>query len=302
MSCFAPLKGYRSIERTDAGKRSLVFSRREGYSDLPVEVPCGQCIGCRKEKSRQWAIRCMHEAELHDENCFITLTYNDDSLPPLGSLRKRDFQLFMKRLRKSVAPRKVRFFHSGEYGESTCRPHYHAILFGFDFRDKYHWSDRNGYEVFRSPFLERIWPHGNSEIGSVTFDSAAYVAKYCVKKLTGPEADAYYVRLDYETGELVPVEPEYATMSRRPGIGAGWYERYGEETHRLDSVVFEGKEMRPPKYYDGLADNVRPEVMRKNRLRRQAEINEEEQSPERLTAREDVALHKQYIFNRNSDL
>lgn len=302
MPCYSPLKGYRSIERTESGKRSLVFTRRDGYSDLPVEVPCGQCIGCKKEKNRQWAIRIMHETTLHEENCFLTLTYSDEALPPLGSLRKRDFQLFMKRLRREVAPRKVRFFHSGEYGESTHRPHYHAIIFGFDFHDKYHWSHRDGYEVFRSPQLERLWPHGNSEIGSVTFDSAAYVAKYCIKKLTGPEADARYVRLDYETGELVPVEPEYATMSRRPGIGAGWYEKFGEEAHRLDSIVFEGREMRPPKYYDSLADKVRPDVMRKNRLRRQSEINEEEQSPERLTARENVALHKEYIFAKEGKL
>ena len=229
-----------------------------------------------------WAIRITHESQLYDVNWFVTLTYRDESLPQWRSLEYRDFQLFMKRLRKHLHPRKVRFFHSGEYGESTGRPHYHVILFGVDFDDKYHWSRRGNYEVFRSPFLERIWPHGQSEIGSVTFDSAAYVAKYCIKKLTGPEADARYVRLDCETGELVPIEPEYATMSRRPGIGAGWYEKFGEEAHRLDSIVFEGREMRPPKYYDSLADKVRPDVMRKNRLRRQSEINEEEQSPERL--------------------
>ena len=298
MPCFSPLRAFRSIERTESGKRSLVFTRRDGYSDLPVEVPCGQCIGCRMEKSRQWAVRCMHEASLHDSNVFVTLTYDDENLPPMGSLRKRDFQLFMKRLRKHLHPRKVRFFHSGEYGESTGRPHYHVILFGVDFDDKYHWSRRGNYEVFRSPFLERIWPHGQSEIGSVTFDSAAYVAKYCIKKLTGPEADARYVRLDFETGELVPIEPEYATMSRRPGIGAGWYEKYGEETHRLDSIVMNGKEMKPPKFYDDLGDKVRPEVVRKNRVMRQNEINDEEQAPNRLATREMCAFHRLETFSK----
>ena len=174
----------------------------------------------------------MHEATLHTNNCFITLTYSDSNLPNFGSLRKRDFQLFMKRLRKHFHPSKIRFFHSGEYGDVTYRPHYHALLFGVHFTDQYHWSTRNGHDIFRSSTLEKLWGLGNCEIGTVTFQSAAYVAKYCQKKLNNEEAHERYRRIDPQTGELVPVEHEYATMSRRPGIGRGYYEKFGETMQR----------------------------------------------------------------------
>lgn len=289
MACFCPLRGYKAREVNETGKRSLVFAKYDGYADLPVEVPCGQCLGCRQERARQWAMRCAHEASLHERNCFITLTYDDDHLPLYGSLRKRDFQLFIKRLRKEIHPEKLRFFHSGEYGDDSFRPHYHALLFGWDFPDKYKYTVRNGYDVFRSNLLERLWDAGLSEIGCVTPESTAYVAKYVVKKLTGQEADARYVKLDEETGELVSIEPEYGTMSRRPGIGAGWFEKYHDEVYREDSVVVRGKKVRPPKYYDMLLEMRDPEYIERLKAKRRAQIDEEEQSPHRLTSRERVA-------------
>ena len=136
MPCFHPLEGYWSKDRNPSGKRSLTFNAREAFTDKKIDVPCGRCVGCRLERSRQWAIRCVHEASLYDNNCFITLTYDSDHVPSDGSLRVEDFQNFMKRLRKSVAPRRVRFFHCGEYGERGDRPHYHAILFNLDFDDR----------------------------------------------------------------------------------------------------------------------------------------------------------------------
>lgn len=298
MPCYAPLRAFRSIERTESGKRKLVFNRRDGYSDMEVEISCGQCIGCRAEKSRQWAVRCMHEASLHDSNVFLTLTYDDEHLPKHGSLRKKDIQLFMKRLRKFAHPKKVRFFHSGEYGDDSLRPHYHMLLFGFDFVDKTMWTVRHKITVYRSASLEKLWHLGNSEIGTVTFESAAYVAKYCIKRLTGEEADARYRRLCTDTGELVPVEPEYATMSRRPGIGREWYERYGHEVHRDDSVIVNGREQLPPKYYDDLAEVMRPDVLKKVKHARKRGINEEEQAPTRLTHRELHAIYKRNFFKR----
>mgnify|MGYP000412242434 CR=1 FL=1 len=247
-------------------------------------------------------MRCMHEASLHDDNVFLTLTYDNEHLPPLASLRKRDFQLFMKRLRKKISPKKLRFFHSGEYGEETMRPHYHALLFGYDFPDKYQWSTRGDNPVYRSPLLESLWTLGNSELGSVTFQSASYVAQYCIKKLTGPEANERYKRLHPETGELVPVEAEYATMSRRPGIGTGFYEKYGEEIHRHDSVVINGLEVKPPKFYDQLAEQIRPQVLIKNKSMRKLNINDEENSPHRLTIRERVAERTSAFFNKEGEI
>ena len=118
MPCYYPLQGWRSKELTKNGKRAIVFDRKKGYVDQPLEVPCGQCIGCRLDRSRDWALRCIHEAQLHEDNSYITLTYDDDNLPANASLDKSDFQKFMKRLRKSLGDKKVRFFHCGEYGEN----------------------------------------------------------------------------------------------------------------------------------------------------------------------------------------
>ena len=151
MPCYHPLTGYRSIEVTANGKRKLVFDPNKGYVDLPVTIPCGQCIGCRLERSRQWAMRCYHEASLYDLNCFVTLTFNDTHIASDGSLDHRDYQLFMKRLRKKFPKNKIRNYHCGEYGEQcrTCgqqrkycqckkyipspgRAHHHACLFNFD--------------------------------------------------------------------------------------------------------------------------------------------------------------------------
>ncbi len=233
---------------------------------------------------------------MFENNVFLTLTYDDQHLPRFGSLKKQDFQLFMKRLRKQVAPDKVRFFHSGEYGTDTMRPHYHALLFGFDFADKIQWSVRGKYPVYRSAMLERLWTLGHSELGAVSFDSAAYVAKYCIKKLTGLEAEERYVRLDPVSGELVAVQAEYATMSRRPGIGAKFYARYGEEIHHHDSVVVNGREMKPPKFYDLLAEKLRPSTLKRVKARRKSAVNEDDQAPHRLTAREIVAHAKFNLY------
>ena len=120
-------------------------------------MPCGQCIGCRLERSRQWAIRCVHEASLWPDNCFVTLTFDDDNIISSGSLVKADFQKFMKRLRKRFG-KGVRYFHCGEYGDLLGRPHHHACLFNFSFPDRYLWSSSGGVNLYRSPTLEELWP------------------------------------------------------------------------------------------------------------------------------------------------
>jgi hypothetical protein len=156
MPCFTPLKGYRSREVTKSGKRKIVFNDRAGYKDLPVTVPCGQCTGCRLERSRQWAIRCFHEASLYENNCFITLTYSEQFLPADRSVSVREFQLFMKRLRKKYGPG-IRFFACGEYGEKFSRPHYHACLFNHDFKDRELFKIQNDNRYYTSEELSSIW-------------------------------------------------------------------------------------------------------------------------------------------------
>jgi len=280
MTCYRPLTGFYSKERSESGKRKIVFNINDSLTDRgSIRIPCGQCVGCRLEYSRQWAIRCVHEAAQFEKNCFITLTYDDKNLPKDGSLNKRHYQLFMKRLRKlyeghdyvfAVDPKTleeklifpIRFYHCGEYGEKYGRPHYHACLFNFDFEDKVLFKNGQN-KLYTSKSLSELWPHGFATIGDVTFDSAAYVARYIMKKIKGKDADAAYTRKKYDAEgnvtEEYKIQPEYTTMSRKPGIGKFWYDVYSDEVYPDDFVVIRGKEVRPPKYYDGMYEIDNPE-------------------------------------------
>ena len=244
MTCYHPLLAYKN-----EGK--VVFNKPFAFA-RGFNLPCGQCIGCRLNYSRQWAIRCVHEAQMHEENCFITLTFNDEALNSRKnpqSLDVEEFQKFMKRLRKKVG-KKVRFFHCGEYGEKNGRPHYHALLFGYDFPDKKLWSKRDDVMLYTSQQLQDLWPHGFVTIGNMNFHTAAYVARYIMKKQTGENSEEHYTRWDPLTGEGSQIKPEYCTMSRRPGIGATWLEKYKADVYPHDYVVINGHKVKPPRFYD----------------------------------------------------
>jgi len=249
-------------------------------------VPCGQCVGCRLERSRQWAVRCVQEAQLHDENCFLTLTYSDKNLPAGGTLVKKHFQDFMKRLRKWCG-KKIKYYHCGEYGESSRRPHYHALLFGVDFPDKVLFKkSADGSNIYTSAVLDRLWPAGFATSGAVTFESAAYVARYICKKVTGEHAKHFY------DGR----EPEFATMSRRPGIGRGWLDQYANEVYPRDEVITRGFPGRPPRFYDQVLEDVDVLEAWKVRRARQESLRLEDQTEERLVVREKCALAKFNLY------
>lgn len=290
MPCYSPLKAYRAKHVNPSGKRGIVFNVSDGYRDRPVEVPCGQCIGCRLEKSRQWAMRCVHEASLYEDNCFITLTYSPEHLPTDGGLVKAHFQKFMKRLRRNHAGRKIRYFHCGEYGEENLRPHYHACLFNFDFKDKVIFKTQDSGNIYTSDSLNTYWGMGFTTVGDVTFDSAAYVARYVMKKVTGDKKEQAYQRTDPGTGEIHNVIPEYTTMSRRPGIAREWYEKYREDCYPSDTVILNGKKMQPPKYYDNILEKQDEEELRKTKIgrRKRAIKRKDENTTERLLVREKV--------------
>lgn len=286
-----------------------MFSPSAGFADLPVEVPCGQCIGCRLERSRQWAMRCMHEASLYDSNVFLTLTYDDYHLPSDLSLKVDDFQRFMKRLRKARDGQRIRFFHCGEYGAIHRRPHYHALIFNCDFPDK-ETADMVGsaHPLYISSELMTLWPLGNSWIGSVTFDSAAYVARYCVDKVTGEKAEEvnpvtglrHYELYDSTTGEIYELKPEYVTMSRRPGIGKDWFKKFGSDCYPKDEIHVNGQAMRPPKFYDTqfeLQDARALELIKRKRIQAAGKFKQD-QTRERLDVREAVASAKLRTFSQ----
>lgn len=288
----------------------MVFNRSDGMVDRPVQVPCGQCIGCRLDKARDWAIRCMHEAQLSLNNCFVTLTY--ETAPRecgcskagihgagLDTLRPVDFQLFMKRLRKArydswlkvrtpgelfIGPR---YLQAGEYGD-LGRPHHHALIFGTTFPDMTPWEKRGVHTLFRSSELESLWPHGFSSVGELTYESASYVARYTLKKLTGQLS-----------GQAVGRHPEFSTMSLKPGIGAAWFYRFGAEAYPSDEVTLRGgSKMKPPRYYDRLLERSKPRrhVFIKGRRQLAAEANPIDSARQR--ARETIERARANLYAR----
>lgn len=264
---------------------------KKGYTDLRVTVACGRCIGCRLDKRREWRDRLIDEAKLHLWKWFLTLTYDDDHLPRTGTLVKRHAQLWQKRLRKARPDDKVRFFTVGEYGDITKRPHYHSIVFGTDFPDKRKHSWSGDHSLYVSDELDRLWGLGHCWIGTVTEDSAGYVAQYVTKKVTGQLAETHYTTIDPFSGEVVKIEPEFALMSRKPGIGAGWYEQYKADYFPSDTKVVKGRPLPVPKYYADKLKAEDPDMHKevKDKRVREARKRKGDSTPERLAVREEVA-------------
>ena len=305
MPCYSPLKGWKD---DDTG--GIKF-RPDGAREK-MEVACGQCLGCRLDHSRMWAMRIVHEASLWEGergNCFVTLTYrekyecdeeqfrNGYHVPDDWSLNKAHFQKFMKRLRKHFGG-KIRFFHCGEYGNkcqhgldlslvkcpmcNVGRPHYHACLFNCGFLDLEPYDSHNGELRYTSPTLEKIWKYGFVDVGALNFESAAYVARYVMKKITGVKADDWYLLKE----DGVYAQPEYITMSRRPGIAKEWFDKYKDDLFPADNVPVPGKGVinGVPRYYGNLMSELEPEVMEEVKRLRQVFMREhaDEFTPARL--------------------
>lgn len=319
MTCYRPHTAYKALhEKTEKGKACVYFKRPgKGIRYEVISLPCGRCIGCRVDRARSWALRCVHEAERFEKNCFLTLTFNDKWLyredirlenkmlvepNPHGSLVKSDFQKFMKRLRKSYKGYQtvkqngrlcnpIRYFHCGEYGSQLGRAHHHACVFNFDFPDKEFLKTSNGVKLYASEILNRLWPFGFCVIGDVTYESAAYVASYVVKKINGKKALLHYSRINKDTGELNSIQPEYVTMSRRPGIGRDFMERFANDLYTKDFITHGGKKFKAPAFYDYIYDSVNPvhmEILKKER-KEKAKKNKKESTLRRLRSREVVA-------------
>lgn len=282
MPCYGPLAAY--YPKASSGNTRLVFKKADSETGIPISVPCGKCIGCKLEHSRQWAVRCMHEKRLHQDSSFLTLTYSPRNLPPGGTLVKRDLQLFMKRLRKQFGTG-VRFFACGEYGEKSLRPHYHVLLLNKDFADKRLLSTGSEYNLYASKLLSQLWTQGSHAIGDVNFESAAYVARYCTKKITGPKAASHY------GGR----EPEFLVMSRRPGIGTGYFQKYSEEMYTHDNVIVNGVPSSLPRFYDNkyasLSDTCEAKLA-VLKIARRRKLNRVDKGTTRLRIREVVTMAK----------
>lgn len=271
MPCFTPIYGWVSDRPNENGKFPVTWKLREARTgDNVIQVPCGKCVGCKMDKARQWAVRCVHEASLYDDNCMITLTFDSQHLPPGNSLPEhgKDFADFMKRLRSRFEGRTIRYFHCGEYGGRYGRPHHHACLFNFDFPDKKKCISESGSEVWTSVTLEELWPFGFCCISDVTPKSAAYVARYSLKKMDSVTQDGR--------------RSEYVTMSRRPGIGSAWFAENVSDVYPKDYLTLNGIKYKPPKYYDAKNTCLNPEDMVKIKAKR---ISSAKANPDNLPAR-----------------
>lgn len=264
---------------------SLISSLAQEYVKEYTEIPCGHCIECYLNYSQQWANRCMLELSDYEpcECWFLTLTYDDEHICSVGSdvfsgtLVKEDLQKFWKRLRKYVEREigeasRIRYFACGEYGSTTFRPHYHAILFGFP------WVDlcpiglsKSGFPIYQSFTLTDIWKNGYVTVSPVTWETCAYTARYVLKKI-----DKSVSQELYERNNLVP---EFVTMSRRPGIGYGYFELNKDQIYDFDEIILStssgGKIVKPPKYYDSKYELCDPVAMEeiKNKRKEYQESN-----------------------------
>lgn len=298
MSCYHPLDAY-GIPNPETGKMKIVFPK-VGQSEPPQEhldstgikklkIPCGNCLGCRLEYSRQWAIRCFLEAKQWTHNYFVTLTYDPDFVPLVPhykvdestgevtdesmvmTLVPDDLKNFLKRLRRNFEYEYghvgLRFFACGEYGPLNGRPHYHLILFNCPLDDLVKERFSDGYVYYRSEFIEKAWSHktpqgdrvpfGYVSVTDFSFETAAYVARYMLKKHKGKDSSYYE-----ENG----LYPEFVRCSRNPGIAHQYFQCNKEEIYAFDQVVITNGsgiplKCHPPKYYDRLFDVDNPEEM-----------------------------------------
>jgi len=301
MACFHPRYGYRA-------ERGLIkFRTTPGAWRGLITVSCGQCIGCRTEQKRQWGVRGMHELQTtpNGEASFLTLTYDNEHLPENGNLSKRHWQLFAKKLRYRIG--EFRYLMCGEYGSRTHteRCHFHAIIYGEDFifpnkrkTRQFLKNNDQGQPLYTSPVLTNIWDHGIHSIGAVSFDSVSYVAAYTQVKIRGRDKAKHYRRtgVNKTTGEVYHYDqvPEFALMSRNPGLGRSWIEKYHPEVYPRDEVLVNGVLAQPPDFYDRWYEKHYPtemeEVKRKRTLNAYKYV--EDNSPSRLATRKKVFIAK----------
>lgn len=304
MTCYHPIKAcYSKSDYAKYGKKHLhiliqsdskeaVLLNHRDYPTCLYEyilIPCRKCAGCASDKAKEWSLRAIQECSIHNDNCFITLTYDNLSTTVqkdpecLRTLRYKHFQNFMKRLRKFYNKDKIGYMVCGEYGHKDGRAHWHAILFGFDFPDKELVYIKDGYRHFTSPSLVRLWsdynkstgefsPIGFIDLANVDNDCCNYVSQYVLKKLpVGEKGEIYDTFVDKDgnvnfihSNKGDRVAP-FVRTSRNPAIGLNWYKKDGSKSVRngyvtlLDRKRNLTKRIKTPEYYNKKFEEVNPD-------------------------------------------
>lgn len=294
MTCYTPLKA-----NLCDGEITFGGKNQDGSS---LFLPCGKCLGCRTDLTKDWAVRCSHEAQMHDYSCVLTLTFNEDNLNANSSLVKKDIQDFIKRLRQFIfrnknlqqnypqfAKKKISYLYCGEYGDRLERPHYHLIIFGFDFPDKKFYKNSNSDdELYTSSFLDELWGVGHAVIGTMSMSTAMYCASYITKYVPPAERDELY--LNKKTGEMR--EPEFGHASRKPALGLTWLKKYYSDILANDKVIIAGQSYRIPRYYLKKLEELFPVQYAALKIRRENSIDRS--SPDR------EQLHNKFVIKLDS--
>ena len=278
-----------------------------------MEFACKQCISCRLNKSMEWAGRIAGESKLYERNCFLTLTYSDENLPENNVLSLPDLQKFKKRLRKKCHGHQevygvklrpgqknpIRSYECGEYGDQFGRAHYHMALLNYKPYDlEYHKTNKHGDKLYTSKTLDAIWGLGKVYIGELNVSSASYVARYITKKINGDAKAAHYAKINQETGECYTEKQEFATMSRKPGIGVPFFNKYksdfmqGKMTMR--SRTGQILQRKIPVHFQNLLEQTHPTIVaelkeeRVKWLKQQQRDNPQEFTQERRAVKQIV--------------
>lgn len=292
--CYHPLPAQRTVSG------NILMGTPTTRGALALDLPCGSCIGCRTSQARGWALRCQLELEQHNRAAWANLSYSGEhlernNLAPKGTLRRHDLQTFLRSVRKKLSPwrkrklgatRSIRFFGSGEYGETNARPHYHVVLYGVD-----HQSE--------AELLHDTWGKGLTLITAVTPANIAYTAGYTAKKL-GWQAMAKQEIIDRETGEIHTWSPPFLQMSRRPGIGAA--ARQFINSWRLYAVA-NGHKLPVPRYlHNAWLAQASPIDREELLLEKLIMANKRDVSDKALKAMEQIALAKQSLAGQKRQL
>lgn len=222
MACTNPLHAWEPNEYTRTGKMKPVFKLEKGNKYNPIQLPCGKCPGCRADQRRDWGVRCYHESKMHEQSAFLTLTYRDAP----ERLDKYHVDIFLQRMRDHYG--KVRYFACGEYGGQTHRPHYHMLLFGYDFSGGPYVAQKTETR-YTNLEVEKLWEHGEIDICRLTPETCFYTAGYCLKK----------------SGQ----KDTFSMQSRYPPIGKRWVEEHWDSMRRLGHVTINGQINPIPKVY-----------------------------------------------------
>lgn len=230
----------------------IVIKGDNGY----MTVPCGQCIACRLNRNSEVATRIYAESRMHDDNIFLTLTYDDEHLPENDSVKVDELQKFMKRLRRLIEPDKIRYYAVGEYGGTFYRPHYHLAVFGLSGFDSRVFSGHMYDKKSKGYYVEcKAWHNGLVHFGFISRRSAEYIAGYILKKVTGEKGKEHYKELG--------IEPEFAIMSRKPGLGLAFMDKFRDELLSHEFLVIDGRKKPLPRYFKeklGIKDTLGHEM------------------------------------------